>query len=115
MMSETSDVRAIIAERIRKAREMSGLSQGQAAKMLGLHRPSITEAEAGNRKVSAEEITKFAQLYKVDVSWLLGEGEDQIDPNDSKLQLAARNMKKLKPEELDVVLAVIASIRGGRK
>ncbi len=48
-------------------------------------------------------------------SWLLGEGEDQIDPQDSKLQLAAREMKKLKPEDLDTVLAVIASIRGGRK
>ncbi|WP_431655872.1 helix-turn-helix domain-containing protein [Pantanalinema rosaneae] len=114
-MSDTADIRAIIALRIRKAREMSGLSQGQAAKMLGLHRPSVTEAEAGNRKVSAEEIAKFADLYKVDASWLLGEGEDQIDPQDSKLQLAAREMKKLKPEDLDTVLAVIASIRGGRK
>ncbi|MFG6093934.1 helix-turn-helix transcriptional regulator [Leptothoe sp. ISB3NOV94-8A] len=115
MMSETPDVRAIIAKRIRKAREMAGLSQGQAAKLLGLHRPSITEAEAGNRKVSAEEITKFAELYKVEMSWLLGEGEDQIDPQDSKLQLAARKMKKLKPDELDLVLALIASMRGGKQ
>jgi len=114
-MAEIEDMRAIIASRIRKAREMAGLSQGQAAKKLGLHRPSITEAEAGNRKVSAEEIAKFAELYKVSTSWLLGEGEDQIDPNDSKLQLAAREMKKLKPEDLDTVLAVIASIRGGGK
>ncbi|EKU98289.1 putative transcriptional regulator [Leptolyngbya sp. PCC 7375] len=114
-MSETPDVRAIIAKRIRKAREMAGLSQGQAAKLLGLHRPSITEAEAGNRKVSAEEITKFAELYKVEMSWLLGEGEDQIDPQDSKLQLAARKMKKLKPDELDLVLALIASMRGGKQ
>ncbi len=114
-MSETVDLRGIIASRIRKAREMSGLSQGQAAKKLGLHRPSITEVEAGNRKVSAEEIAKFAALYKVSVSWLLGEGEEQLDRNDSKLQLAAREMEKLKPEDLDTILAVIASIRGGGK
>jgi transcriptional regulator with XRE-family HTH domain len=114
-MTETGSIRAIIALRIRTAREMSGLSQGQAAKLLGLHRPSITEAEASNRKVSAEEIAKFAELYKVEASWLLGEGEDRIDPQDNRLQLAAREMKKLKPEDLDTVLAVIASIRGARK
>ena len=113
-MSESADIRAIIAERIRKARELAGLSQGQAAKILGLHRPSITAAEAGNRKVSAEEISKFADLYKVGVSWLLGEGEQQLDPSDSKMQLAARELKKLKPEDLDTVLQVIASIRGKR-
>jgi transcriptional regulator with XRE-family HTH domain len=114
-MTETTTIRTIIASRIRKAREMSGLSQGQAAKLLGLHRPSITEAEASNRKVSAEELAMFAKLYKVEASWLLGEGEDRIDPRDSKLQLAAREIKKLKPEDLDTVLAVIASIRGGKK
>jgi transcriptional regulator with XRE-family HTH domain len=114
MMTE-SDVKTVIAERIRKAREMSGLSQAQAAKLLGLHRPSITEVEAGNRKVSAEEITKFASLYKVDVSWLLGESADQINPNEGRLQLAAREMKKLKPEDLETVLSVIASIRGSRE
>lgn len=114
-MSETVDLRRIIASRIRKAREMSGLSQGQVAKKLGLHRPSITEAEAGNRKVSAEEVTKFAALYKVSISWLLGEGEERLDRDDSKLQLAAREMEKLKPEDLDTILAVIASIRGGGK
>jgi transcriptional regulator with XRE-family HTH domain len=114
-MNENSDVRTVMAERIRKAREMSGLSQAQAAKILGLHRPSVTEIEAGNRKISAEEITKFSGLYKVDVSWLLGDSEDQLDPNDGRLQLAAREIKKLKPEDLETILKVIASIRGSKE
>ncbi len=42
-----------IAVRARLARENSGLSQGQAAKRLGLLRPSLTESEAGRRKISA--------------------------------------------------------------
>jgi transcriptional regulator with XRE-family HTH domain len=115
MMTDSTDIRTLIAERIRNAREMSGLSQAQAAKILELHRPSITEIEAGNRKVSAEEITKFSSLYKVDVSWLLGESVDQLDPNDGRLQLAAREMKKLKPEDLETILKVIASIRGSKE
>lgn len=111
-MSKSEDQKAVIAERIRRAREMAGLSQGQVAKLLNLHRPSITALEAGNRKVSAEEISKFSELYKVDPSWLLGDGEDQLSINDSRLQLAARELKKLKPDDLDTILQVIASIRG---
>jgi|SRR5262245_47324915 transcriptional regulator with XRE-family HTH domain len=110
-MSE-SEKRAIIASRIREARKMAGLSQAQVAKMLGLHRPSISEIEAGNRSVSAEEISKLAEIYEVSVSWLLGEDTEKLDVHDDRLQLAARELKKLKPEDLDRLLKLLASTRG---
>ena len=50
--------RGQIAERLKEARKLAGLSQGHVAKMLGLHRPSVTEIEAGNRRVSADELAK---------------------------------------------------------
>ena len=53
-----NDKRQISASRIREARRLAGLSQGQVAKMLGLQRPSVTEIEAGNRAVAAEELAK---------------------------------------------------------
>jgi transcriptional regulator with XRE-family HTH domain len=110
-MSE-SEKREIIASRIREARKMAGLSQAQVAKMLGLHRPSISEIEAGNRSVSAEEISKLAEIYEVSVSWLLGEDTEKLDVHDDRLQLAARELKKLKPEDLDRLLKLLASTRG---
>lgn len=110
-MSE-KEKRAIIAARIREARNMAGLSQAQIAKMLGLHRPSISEIEAGNRNVSAEEISRLAEIYDVSVSWLLGEGAEKIDLHDDRLQLAARELEKLKPEDLDRLLKILASMRG---
>lgn len=115
-MSE-KEKRAIIAARVREARNMAGLSQAQVAKVLGLHRPSISEIEAGNRNVSAEEISKFADIYEVSVSWLLGEGAEKIDVHDDRLQLAARELEKLKPEDLDRLLKILASMRdsGGKK
>lgn len=112
-MSHTEENRSIIAARLREARKMAGLSQAQVAKMLGLHRPSISEAEAGNRKVSADEITKLAEIYDVSVSWLLGEGADKLDIHDDKIQLAARELRKLKPDDLDRLLTVLASMRTG--
>lgn len=110
-MSDT-EKRVIIASRIREARRLAGLSQGQVAKMLGLHRPSVSEMEAGNRSVSAEEISKLAEIYDVKASWLLGEGADKMDVHDDKLQLAARELQKLKPADLDRLLHLLASMRG---
>ena len=49
-MSPKSKTQAI-AERLKLAREFSGLSQGQVAKLLNLHRPSISEIEADRKSV----------------------------------------------------------------
>jgi transcriptional regulator with XRE-family HTH domain len=112
-MSQSEENRSIIASRLREARKMAGLSQAQAAKELGLHRPSISEAEAGNRKVSADEIAKLAKLYDVSVSWLLGNGTEKLNIHDDKIQLAARELQKLKSDDLDRLLTLLASMRRG--
>ena len=112
-MSQTDKKKAIIANRIREARKMAGLSQAQVAKMLSLHRPSVSEIEAGNRSVSAEEMAKLAEIFDVSVSWLICEGAEKVDVRDNKLQLAARELQKLKPEDLDRLLTILASMRSG--
>ena len=68
--------------------------------MLGLHRPSISEIEAGNRRVSAEELTRLAEIYDVSVAWLVGKTPEKIDVEDPRLELAARELTKLKPDDL---------------
>ena len=88
-MTDSPDThRSALAERLREARKAAGLSQGQVAKVLQMHRPTVSEIEAGNRRVSAEELTRFAETYDVTVSWLLGETADQLEMNDPRLQLA---------------------------
>jgi len=104
-------IRVAIATRLREARKVAGLSQGQVAKLLAMHRPTISEIEAGNRRVSAEEVTKFAETYDVTVSWLLGESAEQLEADDPRLQLAARELGKLKPDDLDRLLRLLASMR----
>lgn len=102
--------RGSIGARIRLAREMAGLSQGQVAKLIGLHRPSVTEIEAGNRRVSTDELEQFARHFDVTTSWLLGE-EEETELHKARLQLAARELEKLKPEDLDRLLKVLTTIR----
>ena len=103
--------RAQIAERLREARKLAGLSQGHVAKLLGLHRPSVSEIEAGNRRVSADELAKLVEVYDVSVAWLLGEAPDTIDAQDPRLELAARELSKLKPDDLERLLKLLAAMR----
>ena len=111
MTDNSEPHRSAIAARPREARKAAGLSQGQVAKLLQMHRPTISEIEAGNRRVSAEELVKFAETYDVTVSWLLGEAAEQLEMDDPRLQLAARELSKLKPDDLDRLLRLLASMR----
>ncbi len=106
-----SEKKHIIAQRIREARRMAGLSQGQVAKLIQLPRPSISEMEAGNRSVSAEELAALAEIFDVSINWLIGEGASRLDAHDDRLQLAARQLKKLKDRDLDRLLTILASMK----
>lgn len=60
--------------RIRRAREMAGLSVAQAAKLIGVSRGMVDHIE----RMNAGEITRayarrFAELYDVSLEWMLGE------------------------------------------
>lgn len=100
-----------IGDRIRHARTLAGLSQGQVAKLMELHRPSISEIEAGNRKVSADELSKFAEIFDVSAAWLLGEVDEKLASDDPRLQLAARELAKIKSDDLDKLLTLLAAMR----
>jgi transcriptional regulator with XRE-family HTH domain len=110
---EDQDRRRATAARLKEARRLSGLSQGQVAQLMNLHRPSVSEVEAGNRRVSAEELSRFAEIYDVSVSYLIGEVPDTLAIDDPRLQLAARELRKLSPESLDKLLKALAALRAG--
>jgi len=111
MNSTPSDRAATIRTRLRAAREAAGLSQGQVAKLMNMHRPTISEMEAGNRRISADEVAKLADLYDTKVAWLLGEAPERAAHDDPKLQLAARELGKLNPDDLDRLLKLIAALK----
>jgi transcriptional regulator with XRE-family HTH domain len=109
-MSKTDEKNKAIGGRLRMAREQAGLSQGQVAKMLNLHRPSVTETEAGRRKASPQELAEYARIYGVSIDWLVNVDTDENDTKRDKLQLVARKLANLKKEDLDLVLDVLASL-----
>lgn len=78
--------------------------------MLHMHRPTISEIEAGRRRVAAEELAQFARIYEVSVAWLTGSEADN-DVVDDRVRLAARELAKLQPSDLDKVLRLLSTLR----
>ncbi|WP_173780726.1 helix-turn-helix domain-containing protein [Agarilytica rhodophyticola] len=99
-----------IAGRLRSAREMAGLSQGQAAKRLGMHRPTISEIEAGRRNVKSDELTKFADLYRVEIVWI-AEGKVSEEKIDQSILAAARELSSMKDEDIETLINTIKMIK----
>ena len=113
-MTEHEERRKAIASRLRMSREMAGLTQGQVAKSLDWHRPTVSEIEAGRRRVSAEELATLAEMYGVNVSWVVGEEDEDSNLAADRVKLAARELSKLREEDLDRVLQLVQALRASR-
>ena len=110
-MTQDNKTRKIIANRIAIARDKAGLTQSQLAKLLNIPRPSVVEIEAGNRKVSAEELIAMSDIFEVDINWLAGKGESNNNIQRDKIQLAARNIANLKGEDIDKIVDLLESLK----
>jgi len=115
MNAEDADVsRQRMGARLREAREYLGYSQEDAAKVLGLSRPAITNIESGQRNVQALELDKLARLYGRSVSYLLS-GEEENAGEDTKVAFAARALQGLTQHDLDEVLRFASYLRNSSK
>jgi transcriptional regulator with XRE-family HTH domain len=107
----SDNIKLAIANRLALARKNAGLSQAQVAEMLDLHRPAISEAEAGRRNVTADELGKLDEIYGVEVSWLACTDTKEANLDADKIHLAARELSKLKKDDLDKVIDLLSALR----
>jgi len=110
VQNNTDERRKLMGSRLSLARKRAGLSQAQVAIELELPRPSISEIESGRRRVAADELLKFSELYSVDMDWLAGRDEQRVDIIRDKFQLAARKVAGLKQEDLEKVIDLLTSL-----
>ena len=99
-----------IGARLCAARNAAGLTQGQVARLLGLHRPAISEIERGGRRVAADELAKLADIYGVGTDWIISKAGDDIQADD-RILLAARQLSRMKDEDLDRLMKLISMLR----
>ena len=65
-----------IGRRIRELREKTGMSQDALARSMKIPRPAVSQIESGARKVAADELLKFSQIFHVSVDDLLNPGKE---------------------------------------
>lgn len=110
-MANTENIKKKIAQRLKVARDLAGLSQAQVAQIVGLKRPAITEIEAGRRNVTSAELKILADTYDVDVNWLVN-GEDSTEgPTAAKMQLAARELSKMNDDDVEKLFNLLSSMK----
>jgi len=100
--SEIEDERALIAERLRAAREYLGLSQTEVAHVVGVPRTAITGIEAGTRKVEATELSLLSRLYRRSVEYLLT-GTEPASVGPEQLAFLARAINGLTEQDINEV------------
>ncbi len=65
-----------LSERLRRHRIASGLSQAKLAEQVGLSRTAVTQIEAGNREITADELSRFASVLRQSPSSLLARSDE---------------------------------------
>lgn len=81
--------------KIRKLRESRGLSQGEAAKRMGIARTTYSNYEAGNREPDFDTIKRIANFYDVSVDFLLGGSDKSYNDEDTTIRLIEEEANRL--------------------
>ena len=75
-MKQNTSPSDIFQERLKKAREIRRLSQGDLATKAGMPASSIAHFEAGSRKPSFDSLRRVANALEMTTDYLLGRAED---------------------------------------
>jgi len=61
-----------LGQRIKELRERDGITQAELAQKLGVSRPTVSQIEAGETRVSTDDLLKLSGLFNLGVESLLG-------------------------------------------
>lgn len=92
-----------LGQRLRQARERIPLSQKDFAQAVGKDQKAIWEYENGSRRISAIELSGFARVLGVPISYFF-DGDFIVDELD---QVLLNEFHALPPDDKQDVLAII--------
>ena len=58
-----SEIYSKLARRVKELRQKSGISQQRLAELLKISRPTISQIENRERKISADELIKISDIF----------------------------------------------------
>lgn len=91
-----------IYERLKEARKKLGLSQEYVSSVMGVHRTTITAIELGKRKVTADELASFSEIYGLPVDVLTYGSAEDVD-----VKMFARAFSALSEQDKKEIMNLI--------
>jgi len=82
-----------LGQRIKDLRETTGVSQQKLSELLKVSRPTITQIEKGERKISADELIKLSEIFNISVESLL-----DLKKQPEVVLKEGKKIKKAKPQ-----------------
>jgi len=95
--------------RLKLARERAGLSLGQAARILGLHREELQAIEAGAAP-GEPLMSRLAGTYRVNIPWLCGEVPIKAEESALASVVCPPNWSRVSQHDKDEILTFMASL-----
>lgn len=111
-MAATAWCNQAVLDRIIRARTDAGLSQLQAARLLGISNVTLSRYEAGARTMPRHRLDRMAQVYGVSVEWLL-EGKPSL--SDAQAEAIRERLKGIPQDAVDKAIALLSSMAGIQK
>jgi transcriptional regulator with XRE-family HTH domain len=71
MADEANNLDDLLSRRIRSIREQLGYSQERLAELLSVSRVTVSQIEAGRRKLSASDLKKLSDIFQMPADYLL--------------------------------------------
>jgi len=100
-MPESSRPSENFPDRLKQARELRGLSQGELAARAGMQPSAISHFETANRKPSFDNLRRLAQALDVTTDYLLGR-VNEIGAT-AKADTLYRNIQQLQSTDRDFI------------
>ena len=96
-----------IGRRIQMLRKKAGMSQEALAKKIGISRPAVSQIEAGERKIAADELEKLSRILHVSLDEIFNpskepevrlqkEGTKKTSKPQMRINVPQKNLRKFK-------------------
>lgn len=119
-MDNANDFDGLLSKRIRSIRERLGYSQQRLAELLGISRVTVSQMEAGKRKLSASDLKRLSDILEMPVDYLLNPDKEPevviqgVRENEEPVQSMRVSVPQEKVEKFKEVLLYILNRVGAK-
>ena len=104
--------RQFLCQKLKEARQQTGIKQEDAAKHLDIAVSGISAIENGSRKIDILELKILSELYKKDLNWFIEESGEK--EQSATLKYALELLKKTdEKHQKAVAYAIIGFLKNG--